>query len=171
MKLYDELKSSLHYDRESGIFSWLSSTNRRIKIGAKAGCVGRMASGKSYIIIGYQGKNYYAHRIAFLLETGEMPREEVDHINGDGTDNRFCNLRMVSRSENAKNLRGRTGLESGVCGVYKCSRTTAWVPAISDKGMVIKLGRTRDLFSAICLRKSAEITYGYHKNHGRYRPL
>lgn len=50
-----------------------------------------------YIILKIKGEQYKAHRIAWLLATGEYPKCEIDHINRDKTDNRFENLRLADR--------------------------------------------------------------------------
>ena len=69
-----------------------------------------------------KGKNHtyvFMHRAAWALFYGRWP-SEIDHLNGIKTDNRICNLREVSRSENIQNRvwkwkpNARTGLP-GVC--------------------------------------------------------
>ena len=52
------------------------------------------------------GRSVYAHRVAIALCSGEWPSDEVDHINRDRSDNRLCNLRVVTHSENRKNVDG-----------------------------------------------------------------
>ena len=55
-----------------------------------------------YIEIRISGKLYYAHRIIMMAFVGES-HQEVDHINRIKTDNRFENLRYVTRRENGLN--------------------------------------------------------------------
>lgn len=95
------LKEYLHYNPNTGIFTWikLSSKYSRIKIGQKAGC----NNGAGYICIEINNKNYKAHRLAWYLYYGTWPKGQIDHINGVKEDNRINNLRDVTSSTNSKN--------------------------------------------------------------------
>lgn len=66
---------------------------------------GRYAGGAKdgYVIIRVFGRNFPAHRLAWLLHTGEWPTGVVDHINRNRADNRASNLRDVTPTENARN--------------------------------------------------------------------
>src|SRR3546814_1788886 len=46
-----------------------------------------------------------AHRVAWAIHYGEWPNGQIDHINGDPSDNRIANLRDVSALENARNAK------------------------------------------------------------------
>jgi len=100
----DELKTILDYNPETGEFKRRS--NGRV-IGFKHNC--RTAKDKAigkkdkfYIKLELNGKRHYAHKLAILYMFGTMPvkGQEIDHIDGDGTNNRINNLRVVSRAEN-----------------------------------------------------------------------
>ena len=95
----------LDYDSETGVFKW-KKKRRGIKTGIPLGT----DNGKGYLRITLLGTSYYAHRLAWLYQTGEWPKDEIDHINGNTSDNRFCNLRSVSGAENAQNKHGTTGV-------------------------------------------------------------
>ena len=99
-----ELKRQLHYNPETGVFTWLVSNNNRIRVGDKAGAV---SSGKSYCRIKINGKSYGAHRLAFFYMHGEFPLKDVDHVDGNGLNNKWLNLRQVTHQENQKNQRLR----------------------------------------------------------------
>ena len=73
-----------------------------------------------YLYICAAGKNRLAHRVAWFISTGAWPPGDIDHVNGVRTDNRLCNLRPVSRSENMQNQRRPRGVTAtGVLGVTK----------------------------------------------------
>lgn len=167
----EELKKLLHYDPETGIFTWLKTAARRLKIGQIAGSIRKDKDGKSYTLISVNNKRYLAHRLSWLYTHGEFPDEEIDHISGDGIDNRLCNLRSVSRSENCKNMRRNSKNKSGITGVIWRKDASKWAVQISSGRKKINLGLFNNIFDAACARKNAEIKYEFHKNHGSNRPL
>ena len=114
----DELKSVLHYDPDTGAFSWKTENRNGWKPGLPAGSKGRFGtSKKEYVQIMIGRRKYYAHRLAWLYMTGEMPALRVAHLNNDGTDNRWCNLVHESSAETTIRTRpdlARRGLYPGV---------------------------------------------------------
>ena len=91
------LKQLLSYNPETGDWIWISAPLRHThRIGTSAGCI--TPEGRLAIRIG--GQSYLASRLAFLYMTGEWPKEVMDHINRDPGDDRWCNLREATSSEN-----------------------------------------------------------------------
>lgn len=110
------LKLRLSYDPETGQFVRLSTLNARHRVGVAPGT----AHSAGYRVIGLDGKNYKAHRLAWLYVYGEWPAGELDHINGIKTDNRISNLRIATRSENTSNrFRARADNRLGILGVSR----------------------------------------------------
>ena len=103
----DLVRSLLNYDPETGVFSWRVARGAGVKPGDIAGSITR---GYRYIHI--LKRAYLAHRLAFVVMTGEWPPAEVDHVNCERDDNRWLNLRAATRSDNLANSRvRRTGLK------------------------------------------------------------
>lgn len=120
-----------------------------------------------YLMVSINGKQKRAHRVAWELYYGEPPSGDIDHINHVRDDNRICNLRVVTSSENNKNLRRRKNNTTGISGVSWESDRNKWLSFIGvNKKRHLKLGRFSSFFEACCARKSAEVKYEYHKNHG-----
>ena len=113
-QLCDKLAEDLNYDPETGDFFW-KVTRGKAKKGALAGFSCDQGRRK----IQLRGTRYMAHRLAFLAMTGRWPIGEVDHINGDQSDNRWKNLREASRSENECNKKPKANNTSGHKGVRK----------------------------------------------------
>ena len=104
----DELRSALHYDPATGIFTWLNRADIGPNVNAK--WVGKRAGwikrGRyPYRCIGINDRKYRANRLAWLYMTGEWPPHEVDHWNADTLDDSWVNLRSATRSQNAANGR------------------------------------------------------------------
>ena len=94
----EKLQSLLHYDPDTGVFTW-KVARQRVKNGDVAGY-----KKSGYVYISINGKHYRAHRLAFLYVHGEFPKEHTDHINGVRNDNRIANLREATNSQNMQNL-------------------------------------------------------------------
>lgn len=98
----EQLKSMLHYNPDTGIFTWVVNRTGRIKAGDIAGSKNKS---NGYINISIYGVLYKAHRLAYLYMTGEFPSVDVDHKYGIRDDNRWSEIRSASRSDNTQNLR------------------------------------------------------------------
>lgn len=72
-----------------------------------------------YLILKVKGVQLKAHRIAWLLNYGEFPDAELDHINGNKLDNRIENLRESSRTQQNRNKKGKLNPHTGVIGIYE----------------------------------------------------
>ena len=132
------VREYLDYDPHTGIFIWKVRVGRSV-IGSRAGDV----DGKGHRRIGIAGRRFGEHRLAWVWMTGSWPTSgvEVDHINGVGTDNRFGNLRLASRSQNEANTRGHTDSQVGLKGVSFDSRRGTYYARIFVEGQRIWLGR------------------------------
>lgn len=108
---------------------------------------------------------YYAHRIIWRMMTGADP-DFIDHINGERADNRWCNLRAVTKTENCRNMARQTRNVSGCLGVMWNPNKRRWAARITVSGKVHSLGYFRDIEAAIRARKAAERKFGFHPNHG-----
>ena len=108
-----------------------------------------------------------AHRIAFFMKTGNWPVNQVDHINGDKSDNRFENLRDATATENQRNKQISVNNTSGVVGVTFNRAANKWQSQIMVGEKNLHLGIFTEKDAAIAARKAAEIKYSFHQNHGR----
>lgn len=163
--------SALSYDPDTGWFTWKMTIAKRAKAGNRAGTIRTHIDGKRYRAITVKGELAFEHRLAFLFMTGEMPKGEVAHENGDGTDNRFENLRDTSHIVNMKNYKLPSHNTSGVMGVNFHKPSGKWRASIKVNGKRQYLGDYREIEKAIEARKKAERDLGFHENHGSMRPL
>lgn len=175
----------LDYNPKTGVFVWKSrpashfknTHGMRIFNSQRAGTVaGNILTlteyKKEYMQIRCSGFSMTSHRLAWIYVNGDIPEGmEIDHINGNGLDNRIENLRLVSRVENGRNLKKKSTNKSGVTGVSWSKDRNKWVASIMVGGKTIYLGRFSSFDDAVSKRKSAEIKYGFHKNHGKSRNL
>lgn len=174
MILQKEIKSRLSYDAESGIFRWKlrpiseCKNERYFKAWNKSFC-GKVAGTLShgYVVITIDSKVYRAHWLAWIFVNGDCDIDQIDHINGNRSDNRISNLRMVNNKENSKNSSLGKNNKSGILGVSWDKKRAKWKSRIFNDGKEIHLGRFEDFFEACCARKSAERYYGFHLNHGK----
>ena len=125
-------------------------------------------SATTYIAIEIKGKAYKAHRIIWEMFNGPVPENMIiDHIDGDGSNNRLNNLRLVDKISSMHNLPKQKSNTSGVVGVCWHKAANKWQSRISINGIRIDLGRYKSFDEAVSVRLNAEKEYGYHQNHGR----
>ena len=163
MLTQEQLKEVLNYNPETGDFTWKVRTSNRIQAGGIAGHL----NVRGYITVRIGGKNYQAHRLAWLCMFGDFPKDEIDHINHVKNDNRIANLREATRQENNKNHSMNKRNTSGVVGVTRDRWDKKWQSNITVDGKLLYLGCFDDFFEAICSRLSANNKHGYHENHGK----
>lgn len=144
------LKELLHYDPETGSFTWLVQKFRGDK-GATAGC----NIGHGYWKIGIDRKRYYAHHLAWLYMTGEWPVGVIDHRDGDALNNRWANLRLADKSLNAANMRTPKSNTSGRKGVTWLRREKKWLAQIKVNGRRRALGYFDDKDEAAAAYENA----------------
>lgn len=110
-KLLDEL---FDYNEDTGIVIWKKSRSPRIKIGTPVKYVNKFG----YIQVRLEGKLWMLHRLIWLMQIGDFPKGEIDHIDGNRSNNSWNNLRDVSKSQNMQNRRGPDkDSKTGVLGV------------------------------------------------------
>lgn len=133
----------LEYHHETGYFFWKESRGR-----VKAGCMASTARSDGYHSIQINGKKYLAHRLVWLYLTGSFPSSQIDHLNGDRSDNRFCNLREATNAQNTQNKASDKGSSSRYVGVNWCKRTSKWLSRIMIGGKSFHLGHFMEEESA-----------------------
>ena len=155
MITHKELTSILHYDPDSGIFTWkYTRCNRAIK-GSTAGTL----TPDGYISISINNQIYRAHRLAWLYCFEEWPIHFIDHINGNRKDNRLDNLREATAEENSYNTKPHIDSSTGVKGVYFNKLNNNYRAQIRHKGKTISLGsfKTVEEASKVYINKDIEL--------------
>jgi hypothetical protein len=160
------LKLLCHYDPDTGVFmrirkiTWVGNIINSESVPSKTTRFG-------YYQMNIFGRPYAIHRLIFLYMNGRFPKHDVDHINGDRTDNRWVNLREVSRRENMMNVGLRSNSTTGVTGVSRRKDTGKYVAYVDVMGQRIRLGNFDTLSEAVDARTKASEQHGFHQNHGR----
>jgi hypothetical protein len=121
----ERLRSLMEYSPESGVFTWLK--------GKRAGHEATSRHGCGYLTARVDGRAYLLHRLAWLYVHGRWPNDQIDHINGDRSDNRLSNLRECTNAENCQNVRAHCD-GSGFIGAAFDKRRGRWQAGIGING-------------------------------------
>lgn len=132
-----QLKEILHYNLETGKWTWkVRLANRRL-IGSQAGTT----TVQGYIGISILNKRYLAHHLAWLYMTGEWSKTLIDHINGEKHNNQWINLREANYSQNSANSKLMITNSSGYKGViFIENKKKCWHARICKNYKIINLG-------------------------------
>lgn len=130
------LREALHYDPETGVFTWRVANNGRIKIGQRAGSPNK----EGYIQIKIDRRLYGAHRLAWFYVHGAWPKEEIDHRRGIRGDNRIGELREATHFQQMANSKRPCTNTSGFKGVSFYKRKHRWRAYIAVGGKPKHLG-------------------------------
>jgi hypothetical protein len=157
-----ELKLKLEYNSDTGIF-----TKKTASGGSKIGSIAGTKRNDGYIQISINNYRYCAHRLAWLYEYGEFPKNYIDHINGNPEDNRLCNLREATNQQNVFNSKLRKDNTSGIKGVIWDKSRNSWKAQIFLNGKCFNLGRYANIEDAESVVNKARLNL--HNEFARFK--
>jgi hypothetical protein len=151
----ERLKELLHYDPDTGNFTWLVTNSPRALKGSKAGYI----DSNGYNSIRINTRLYNAARLAWLYVEGYFPENDVGYINRVKHDCRWANLRHSMRYCTSRNNKMNKNNTSGITGVT--SKNGKWWVQMTIKSKRHNLGLFTDLIDAAKERWKYEIKYNY----------
>ena len=153
-------KDNLRYEPDTGNIMW-----NKHGAGRRSDGIAGTLHHSGYIYVWLKGKQYGAHRLAFLL-MGEVIPEEVDHVDGNPSNNVWGNLRSANKYQNMQNTRRSSNNKSGYKGVGYFPKYGKWRARIGFRGKQKFLGyfdTPEEAYKAYC-----EAANTYHKEFARY---
>lgn len=175
------LRKLLRYDPETGKLFWRErpasmfhpngrdpnwrARNWNSRCAGKEAFTARIQAG--YRTSSIWGVKHRAHIVAWAMYHDQWPEGHIDHINGDPSDNRIVNLRVVSPTQNMRNQKRSAANKSGTTGVHWLKSREKWVADIGVNRKNLRIGYFDEKQDAIKARKEAERFYNFHPNHGR----
>ena len=170
------LRQCLDYDPDTGAIYWTKKRPRsHFKTNQSfnswhtihAGALIDSKDSFGYLRLNLRGKLIKAHRAAYALYYGQWPEGEIDHIDGNRSNNSIYNLRVVTHHENGKNQRIPKHNSSGFVGVCWHKKASKWRAQVVINDRQIHLGLFDSMLDAVAARKRAEKNHNFHFNHGR----
>ena len=135
---------------------WIENLSYRI-----VGCVGRFG----YRRVLLDGRSVYVHRIIWKLLHKVDALFTIDHINGVKTDNRACNLRLATKTEQMRNQALPSNNTSGYIGVV-ATRSGTWASRGTEDGRKVHIGTYKCKHEAGRVAKEWRLARGYSDRHG-----
>lgn len=146
----ERLRELFSYDPATGIVTRRIKCGQRGPIGMRVG----VGNGKGYLGVQVDGHNCKLHRVIWMIHNGcEIPDGyQIDHINGVRSDNRICNLRLATNTDNQHNTPPKKVNKSGFKGVY-------WHVANRRWGACIRVGGRSKFLGLHASREEAAAAY------------
>lgn len=158
-----DVRRMFRYDPSTGVLTWAVNPCRNLKSGLRAGWL----DSYGYRAVSIAGSHYLEHRIIWLWVTGEWPSTNLDHINCQRDDNRWCNLREATQAQNTRNSRLFKTNRSGVKGVCYSKRDRKWRAKLLFNGKEYHVGLFDELEdAAVAIREKRTALHGEYANHG-----
>lgn len=148
------VRSFMSYDPNTGLLWWTKPKSGR-KLQVPAGS----KTNTGHLSVRIDGKAYLAHRVAWLIQTGEWPEDKIDHKDGCGTNNRWANLRCCSQKENVRNTRLAKNNKSGFKGVSFHRKNRTWAACICVDRRTVHLGTYKNKLDAAAAYDAAAKQY------------
>lgn len=164
----EQLKSELHYDPNTGVWTWLRPRHGRSTKGRVGAFIHNKSRGGGHRYIRVNGRRYMSSHLAWLYMTGKWPAHEMDHRNGIESDDRFENLREATHSQNLHNQQYvRKNNSAGLKGVHRNnSKASPWRASIYCNGKRKHLGSFASAVEAYQAYKAASLEL-----HGEFSPF
>lgn len=144
------LRSRLSYDPVSGICLWTKTRS----------IAGNIQNGKGiYRRIGVDGRWYLAHRLVWFYVHGVWPKNELDHIDGNGLNNSLSNLRECNRVENCGNRGPSKNSTTKIKGIHWHKINKRWIVQIGGSKGKRYIGSFKTLTNAKTAYNNAAIEY------------
>lgn len=148
----ERARELFNYDPETG-----SLTRKKSGGGYSVGATVGHVSSNGYVRLSADRNGYAAHRVAWLMMTGQWPSGDVDHVDMNRQNNAWSNLRQCTRSQNMHNTKAKRGLK----GVSWDRLTRKWRASAHIHGKSTNLGRYECLGQAIsAYRRACVAAYG-----------
>lgn len=154
------------FEYRDGRLLWKVRRSSNARIGDEAGHIYCDIWGKRYRRVKINGKLIRVHRIIYEMFKGSIPAKiQIDHKDGDGTNNRIENLRLATNSENGKNRKIHRNNTSGLKGVFWYKNRSKWRSTIQVDGKRVHLGyfsTKEEAHNAYCIA-ARELHKDFHR--------
>ena len=157
---YEDIDELLSYDKENGKI-YQKKNRPKIAVGSEAGTVTPFG----YRYVQLFGRKYPIHHLVWLFETKSFPKKFLDHKDGNRLNNKFSNLREVTKKQNNENRGKQKNNKTGFKGVSLNAKLQKYVAQIQHNGNTVYLGvfKTPEEASLVYQSAAKELFSHYKK--------